>query len=91
VDADAGAEFEAKRFDHEGWSVRIFLTGAGLNGFVAGHADLYQDEAHKCRIALASQQYDQAGAIVVLEERATTFIADWDGRDHTGDTGTAEL
>ena len=73
---DADGEFEAKCFDHEGWSVRILLTAAGLNGFVFGHADLYQDEAHKCRIALAGQQYDQAGAIVVLEEKATAFIAD---------------
>ena len=71
--------------------VRILLTGVGLNGFVSGHADLYQDEAHKCRIALASQQHDQAGAIVALEEKATVFIADWDGRDHTGDTGPVEL
>lgn len=84
-------EFEAKRFDHEGWTVRILLTGIGLNGFVAGHADLYLDETHKCRIALASQQHDQAGAIVVLEEKATAFIADWSGRDHTGDTGFSEL
>jgi hypothetical protein len=91
VDANADAEFEVKRFDHQGWSVRILLTALASDGFVAGHADLYQDEAHKCRIALASQQYDQAGAIVVLEEKASTFIADWDDRDHMEGTGPVEL
>jgi hypothetical protein len=88
---DADAEIEVKRFDRGGWSVRILLTGAGSNGFVAGHADLYRDEAHKCRIALASQQYDQARAIVVLEEKVSAFIADWNGREHAGDTGLTEL
>ncbi len=77
---DAGGELEVKRFDHKGWSVRIRLTKLEEDGFVAGHADLYQGGAHKCRIALAGQQHDQADAVALLEEEATAFIADWDGR-----------
>lgn len=76
---DADGEFEVKRFDHKGWSVRILLTRLEEDGFVAGHVDLYQAEAHKCRIALAGQQYDQAAAILLLEEEASEFIAGWEG------------
>jgi hypothetical protein len=88
---DADGEFEVKRFAHKGWSVRICLTKLEEDGFVAGHADLYQGEAHKCRIALAGQQHDQAAAIIVLEDEAKAFIADWDGRDCCAGNGPTKL
>jgi hypothetical protein len=81
---DAGNEFGVKSFEHEGWLVRILLTASDPGGFVAGHADLHLDGAHGCRIALASQQYGESGAILVLEEKAKDFIADWNGGNRTG-------
>ncbi|CAN7759536.1 MULTISPECIES: hypothetical protein [unclassified Variovorax] len=87
---DADGEFEVKRFDHEGWSVRVYLTKLGADGFVAGHADLYQGQTHQCRIALAGQQHDQAAAIVVLEEEGRAFIGEWMAGIVRGDAGAAE-
>ena len=83
---DADGEFEVKRFDHEGWSVRIFLTRPEMGAFLAGHADLYLGQTPQCRIALASQQHDQAAAIVMLEEEAKAFISEWKGRARVRDT-----
>ncbi|RST50088.1 hypothetical protein [Variovorax sp. MHTC-1] len=78
---DADDEFEVKRFDHEGWSVRICLTKLAEDGFVAGYADLSQGQSQQCRIALAGQQHNQAAAIIVLEEEARAFIAEREGRN----------
>ncbi|MBT2321058.1 hypothetical protein J7E62_01630 [Variovorax paradoxus] len=82
---------EVKHLDREAWSVGIFLITGSSDGFVAGHADLHFDGEHVCRIALAGQHYDQAGAISVLEGKADAFMISWESRSHAGDTGLAEL
>ena len=87
---DADVEFEVRRFDHEGWSVRICLTKLDADGFVAGYADLYQGQTHQCHIALAGQQHDQTAAIVVLEEEARAVIVERLAEIMRSDAGASE-
>ncbi|MBT2325146.1 hypothetical protein J7E62_22705 [Variovorax paradoxus] len=77
-----------KRFDRQEWSVCIFLTAAG---FVAGHVDLHRNDEHKCRIALAGQNYDRATAVKALEEKADAFLANWGRKSRSGDSGFTAL
>ncbi|MDM0087750.1 MULTISPECIES: hypothetical protein [unclassified Variovorax] len=85
------SETEVRRFDDDGWTVRIHLTGTGPDGFLAGHADVSQAGLPRCRLMLVGQRHDAASATEVLETRARDFIADWSRRDHSGRTGFAEL
>jgi hypothetical protein len=77
-------QFREGRFD-----VRIFLTSAVEETF-GGHVDIFDGDLHKCRIVLAGP-LDQSGAISALEVRARDWISGWINRDHSGDTGLAEL
>ena len=82
---------EVKRFDYEGWEIRICLSAALLDGQAAGHADLLRDGEHKCRVALSGRYPDAASASDALERKAKAWVDDWRSRDHTGDTGFADV
>ncbi|VTU17209.1 hypothetical protein SRS16CHR_01971 [Variovorax sp. SRS16] len=82
---------EVKRIEHEGWEIRICLTAQPSEGQLAGHADLWRDGVHSCRIALSGHFPDAASACDALERKARDWISDWAARDHTGDTGFASL
>ena len=77
-------QFSEGRFD-----VRIYLTRATEELF-GGHVDILDRSSHKCRIALA-EPLDQSGAIRALEVRSRDWISGWINRDHSGNTGLAEL
>lgn len=85
------SDTEVLRFDTDGWSVRIHLTGTGPDGFLSGHADVSQAGLPRCRLLLAGQRQDPTSAVGILEHKARDFIADWSRRDHSGQTGFAEL
>lgn len=77
-------QFKEGRFD-----VRIFLRRVTDESF-GGHVDIFDGDSHKCRIVLAGPR-DQSDAISVLDLRGRDWIAGWINRDHSGDTGLAEL
>jgi hypothetical protein len=82
---------EVSRFDEGAWSVRVHVVQARLDSPAAGHADVYRDGVRKCRLTLVGHRHDPAAAAAALEVRARDFIREWSTRDHTGDTGLAEL
>jgi hypothetical protein len=84
---------EVKRFVYEGWEVRICLTvvNDGHEIQAGGHADLWRDEVHKCRVALSGRFADEAETCDALERKARDWVDDWHSRDHTGQTGFADL
>lgn len=82
---------EVGRFDDGPWNVRIHVVPARLDRPAASHADVYRDGVAKCRLTLVGHRHDPAAAAAALEARARAFIAEWSTRDHTGDTGLAEL
>jgi hypothetical protein len=85
---------DAERIDtveYRGWEIRRAVgVGEGGAGF-AGHAELWLNGDHKCRIALASSRPVEADARCALEAKARAFIDDWITRSHTGTTAFGEL
>ena len=82
---------EVGRFDDGPWRVRIHVVPARLDGPAASHADVYREGRHKCRLTLVGHRHEPASAVAALDQRARVFIEEWSTRDHTGDTGLAEL
>ncbi|MGK6307906.1 hypothetical protein [Variovorax sp. DT-64] len=82
---------EVKRFMYEAWEVRVYLNGVALEEQAWGHADLWRDGEHKCRVALSGRFEDAASALDALERKAKAWVDDWKVRDHSGETGFASL
>jgi len=86
---------DADRIDtaeYRGWEVRLAIGDAddGVAGF-GGHAELWLNGDHKCRIVLASSRTVEADARYALEAKARAFIDEWITRSHTGTTMFGEL
>ncbi|MEJ8816147.1 hypothetical protein WKW77_34210 [Variovorax ureilyticus] len=75
---------EIKCLDYSGWEIRISLDGLTSEGHRTGHADLWRDGEHRCRIALSGHAVDPSDK---LEQKAKLWIDDWKAVDHAGDTG----
>jgi hypothetical protein len=82
---------EVKRFVYEAWEIRVSLNAVATEGQASGHADLWRDGEHQCRIALTGRFQDAAGACEALERKAMAWVDDWKARDHSGATGFADL
>lgn len=82
---------EVKRFVYADWEIRVCLSVLGADGQTAGHADLWREGSHLCRVALSGRFADEAQACEALERKAKDWADDWNARDHTGDTGFVSL
>jgi hypothetical protein len=82
---------EVKRFVYADWEIRVSLSAVGVDGQTAGHADLWREGAHLCRVALSGRFADEVQACEALERKARDWADDWNARDHTGDTGFVSL
>jgi hypothetical protein len=65
---------EEHRFSHRGWTIVIRLTVVRAGDYVAGHADLHQEGAHRCRLVSASMLSDPAQMIAQLEARSRDYV-----------------
>jgi hypothetical protein len=81
---------EVKRFVYADWEIRVSLS-ALADGHTAGHADLWREGEHLCRVALSGRFVDEAQACDALERKARDWVDDWRSRDHTGNTGFVSL
>jgi len=82
---------EVKRFVYEAWEVRVCLEAVATEGQASGHADLWRDGEHKCRVALTGRFQDAESACDALERKAKAWVDEWSGRDHSGETSFASL
>ena len=82
---------EVKRFVYEAWDISICLEALAFEGQASGHADLWRDGEHKCRVALTGRFEDAARACDALERKAMAWVDEWKARDHSGETGFASL
>jgi hypothetical protein len=80
---------EDAAFEYRGWRVTM-ETGAAQEMF-SGHADLFCNGEHKCRLVLATPRADGVSARWALDSKARNYIDSWAERVHTGDTGLQEL
>ena len=82
---------EVRRFVYEAWEVRVCLEAAATEGQASGHADLWRDGEHKCRVALTGRFQDAESACDALERKAKAWVDEWSGRDHSGETSFTSL
>lgn len=75
--------------EYRGWEIRLVI-GANDVDF-GGHAELWLNGDHKCRIVLSSSRTAEVDARSALEDKARTYIDDWIARSHTGTTMFGEL
>lgn len=76
-------------FVHRDWIVRVEIEPAG-EAF-SGHADLYWQGHHKCRVALSTSRLDPTSARLALCAKARDFVDGWIARPHAGDSGFSEV
>lgn len=79
----------SSEFEYRGWLVRIETTGSAE--VWSGHAELYLNGDHKCRLALSTNRKDSSSACWALDSKARNFIDDWTTRPRTGDTTFQDL
>ena len=79
------------RFEHEGWDVRLQLSWDSFAARYTGGAELYLRGSLRCRIALGDGFSTEDEGSASLRDRAMAFIADWQRRDHPGDSDFSEL
>jgi hypothetical protein len=72
------------------WLTKIEVDPIGEDGH-AYRADIYRNSIHLCRITLTWARSDEAGASRTLEGRVARWIADYETRDHSGDTQFQQL
>jgi len=83
---------DAERIDtveYRGWEIRLLVAQGG--DAYSGHAELWLNGDHKCRVVLASNRTSEAQARSALEHKSNTFIDEWITRSHTGTTMFGEL
>ena len=79
---DQGAVNKASHdFDYQGWKIKVELDGASSEGFVSGHADLYEQSVFVCRVMLSARHRDGSSAMQALARKARELI---DGRQPPG-------
>ena len=61
-------------FDYQGWKVKVELDGASSEGFVTGHADLYERSKFMCRVMLSARHRDGSSAMQALARKARELI-----------------
>ena len=61
-------------FDYQGWKVKVELDGASTEGFVTGHADLYEQSKFMCRVMLSARHRDGSSAMQALSRKARELI-----------------
>jgi hypothetical protein len=67
-------------FAHRGWTIVVRLTVVRAGECVAGHADLHENGAHRCRLVSASVMSDPVETIVQLDARSRLYIDEWIAR-----------
>jgi len=80
---------EVKRFVYEAWEICISLDSIAFEAQASGHADLWHEGEHKCRVALTCHFKDAASACDALERKAKAWINDRLARNGSGETGFA--
>ena len=78
-------------FEHDGWRVRILLGWDDFATRYIGSAELFLQDALRCRIDLREPYPTRDQSLAWLRDRAIGFIADWRRRDHGFHSEFSEL
>lgn len=73
-----------------GWRFGLKLT-RGEDLFYGGVCELHERELLRCRMLLSNLDRDRKVALDKVATRVELWLAEWQSRDHSGNTDFAEL
>jgi hypothetical protein len=73
-----------------GWRLHLKLR-RGEDRFHGGTAELFEGEVPRCRMLLSNLDADRRVALARVETRIGLWLAEWQSRNHSGNTGFADL
>lgn len=73
------------------WSMAFHEVTAPDRSYLCSYVELQLENSRKCRLSIVRPDLGTALAIDTLRARAVDWIDAWHRRDHTGDTGFADL
>ncbi len=73
-----------------GWRLALKLR-RGDDGFHGGTAELFEGDAARCRMQLSHLDRDRQVALARVATRIGLWLVEWQSRDHSGNTGFADL
>jgi hypothetical protein len=74
----------------EGWRLSLHLT-RGEEDFYGGVSELYEGDVLRCRMMLSNLDRDRRVALGKVATRIELWLAEWQSRDHSGNTNFADL
>ena len=74
----------------EGWRLSLHLT-RGEEDFYGGLSELFEGEVLRCRMMLSNLDRDREVALGKVANRIELWLAEWQSRDHSGNTNFADL
>jgi hypothetical protein len=73
-----------------GWRISLRLT-RGEDEFYGGVSELYEGDKLRCRMMLSNLDRDRRAALDRVATRVARWLAEWQARDHSGNTSFSEL
>ena len=77
--------------NHGPWLMRFHSVASPDGSALGAYVELLRDGERKCRLSLLHSHADQAVVIEELRRRAMNWIEAWQRREHSGNTGFADL
>ncbi len=77
--------------DYGLWAMRFHEVTAPDGSYLCAYVELQLESARKCRLSIVRPDLQKKVAIDTLRARAVDWIDAWHRREHTGDTGFADL
>jgi len=74
----------------EGWRFSLRLT-RGEEDFYGGVCELHEADVLRCRMMLSNLDRDRRLALDRVASRVEAWLAEWQARDHSGNTGFSDL
>ncbi|MGA0572765.1 hypothetical protein ACO2Q9_18770 [Variovorax sp. VNK109] len=73
------------------WSLQFHEVTAPDGAYLCSYVEVRLEDARKCRLSLVKIEWTLEQKAAALRRRAHEWISDWQRRDHTGNTGFADL
>ena len=73
------------------WEMRFHEVTAPDSSYLCAYVELQLESARKCRLSIVRPDLDTRASIDLLRARAIDWIDAWHRREHTGNTGFADL
>lgn len=73
------------------WEMHFHEVTAPDGSYLCSYVELQLESARKCRLSVVRPELERQAAISLLRARAIDWIDAWHRRDHTGNTGFADL